>query len=144
MTNATIGWGGRCYLGTSTDVATLTQLAEVTEFPFPDDQVADIEATHMLSPGRRKEYIAGLIDGGSGDVIMNHVPGSVTDALCRAALAAGDARAFRVQLLQADSSYYQIDVNVIVKGYKRTAPIDGRLTATLTVRFTGAATETDV
>src|SRR5437763_11689639 len=110
MTSATIGWGGKCFLGTTADVATLVQLAEVTEFPLPEDQVADIEATHMLSPGRRKEYIAGLIDGGSGDVIMNYVPGSTTDALCRAALAAGDARAFRVELLQPDGSYYEIDV----------------------------------
>jgi hypothetical protein len=52
--------------------------------------------------------------------------------------------AFRVELLQADGSYYEIDVNVIVKGYKRSAPIDNRMEATLTVRFTGAATETDI
>jgi hypothetical protein len=63
-TAAMIGWGGKCFLGTSTDTSTLVQLAEVTAFPFPEDQVADVKATHMLSPGRREEYIAGLIDGG--------------------------------------------------------------------------------
>jgi hypothetical protein len=71
-------------------------------------------------------------------------PGSATDALCRAALAAGDARAFRVELLQPDGSYYEIDVGVIAKGYKRSVPIDGVLKATLTLRFTGASTETDI
>lgn len=144
MTLATIGWGGKAFLGTTSDPATLVQLVEVTAFPFPEDQVADVKATHMLSPGRREEYIAGLIDGGTGDVVMNYVPGSATDALIRAALAAGDARAFRIHLLQPDATYYEIDVTVIVKGYKRSAPIDNRMDATMTVRFTGASTETDI
>jgi hypothetical protein len=35
------------------------QLAEVEAIPFPEDQIADVKATHMKSPGRREEYIAG-------------------------------------------------------------------------------------
>jgi hypothetical protein len=143
-TGAMVGWGCEVFLGTSTDTATLIQLEEVIDFPFPEDQVADIEATHFLSPNKRKEYISGLIDGGTGDVVVNRIPGNVTDALLRAALGAGDARAFRVKELQSDGTYWQIDTTVIVKGYKRTAPIDNRKTATATLRFTGASSETDV
>jgi hypothetical protein len=116
----------------------------VTAFPFPEDMIADVKATHMLSPGRREEYIAGLIDGGTGDIVLNYVPGSATDALCRDLIATGATRAMRIQILQPDTTYYQIDVNVIGKQYKRSAPIDNRMEATLTVRFTGAATETDI
>jgi hypothetical protein len=141
-TAAQIGWGGKCYLQDSG--GTYVQLAEVTAIPFPEDQIADVKATHMLSPGRREEYIAGLIDGGTGDIAMNYVPGSATDVLCRDLVATGATRGLRVQLLQADGSYYEIDVNVIGKQYKRNAPIDNRMDATLTVRFTGAATETDI
>lgn len=143
-TEATIGWGLKAFLGTSALTSSLQELAEVTDAPFPEDQVADVEATNYQSAGRRKEYIAGLIDGGTGDLVMNYVPGSATDQLCRDALAAGDVRAFRLQILQADSTYWQVDVDVIVKGYKRTAPIDNVQKATMTVRFTGAATETDI
>lgn len=142
MTDATIGWGGRCYLQDSG--GTWVELTEVTETPFPDDQTADVEATHLQSPGRRKEYIAGLIDGGTGDIIMNWVPGSATDVLCRDLRDTGAVRGLRVDVLQADATYYRIEVDVIGKQYKRTAPIDGRKMATLTVRYTGAATETDI
>jgi hypothetical protein len=142
MTNATIGWGAKVYLADGS--AVLQQLVEVTAFPFPEDMIADVKATHLLSPGRREEYISGLIDGGTGDIVMNYVPGSATDALCRDLVATGATRAFRVQILQPDTTYYEIDVNVIGKQYKRSAPIDNRMEATLTVRFTGAATETDI
>ena len=141
-TAATIGWGTKIFLADANGV--LQQLQEVTEVPFPDDQIADVEATHLLSPNRRKEYIAGLIDGQTGDIIMNWVPGSATDLLCSDFKNSGAVRAMRVQVLQADSTYYQFDVSVIAKQYKKVAPHDNRMTATLTVRFTGAAVETDV
>lgn len=142
MTDATIGWGGKCYLQDAS--AAWVELAEVTETPFPDDQIADVEATHMLSPERRREYIAGLIDGGTGDIIMNYVPGSPTDVLCRDLRDSGATRGMRIDLLQPDSTYWRIEVEVIGKQYKRSSPIDNRRLATLTVRFTGAATETDI
>jgi hypothetical protein len=142
MTLATIGWGAKVYLQDGGGV--YQQLSEVTAFPFPEDAIADVKATHLLSPNRREEYIAGLIDGGTGDIVMNYVPGSATDALCRDLVASGSTRGFRVQILQPDTTYYEIDVNVIGKQYKRTAPIDNKMDATLTVRFTGASTETDI
>lgn len=142
MTDATIGWGGKLYLQDSGGA--WVQLDEVTETPFPEDQIADVEATHMLSPGRRREYIAGLIDGGTGDIITNYVPGSTTDALCRDLVATGDTRGMRIDVLQPDSTYYRIEVDVIGKQYKRNSPLDNRRVGTLTVRFTGASTETDI
>jgi hypothetical protein len=140
--DADIGWGGKCFLQDAS--ANWVELAEVTETPFPEDQIADVEKTHMQSPGRRREYIAGLIDGGSGDIVMNYIMGSPTDVLCRDLVSTGDTRGMRVDLLQSDASYYRIEVDVIGKQYKRTSPIDNRRMATLTVRFTGAATETDI
>lgn len=142
MTEATIGWGGKCWLQDA--AATWVQLEEVTAIPFPDDQIADVKATHMLSPGRREEYIAGLIDGGTGDIVMNYVPGSATDVLCRDLRDTGATRGMRVDVLQPDGTYWRIDVDVIGKQYKRDIPIDNRNTATLTVRFTGAAAESDI
>jgi hypothetical protein len=49
----------------------------------------------------------------------------------------------RVDLLQP-TQLLRIEVDVIGKQYKRSSPIDNRRMATLTVRFTGAATETDI
>jgi hypothetical protein len=141
-TEAQIGWGTRVFLQDASD--NWVELDEVTDVGFPDDQVADIEATNYKSPQKRKEFIAGLIDAGTGDVVMNYVPGSATDVLCRARRDAGDAKGMRIDLLQPDSSYWRVEVDMIAKGYKRSNPIDNRRQATLTVRFTGAVTETDI
>lgn len=141
-TDAQIGWGGKFFLQNEADE--WVELDEILETPFPEGETEDVEATHMQSPNRRREYIAGLINDGTGDVLMNYVPGSTTDVLCRDLQDAGITTGYRVQLLQPDSSYWQIQGECIVKKYGRNSPIDDRRTATLTVRFTGAAVETDI
>lgn len=141
-TDAQIGWGGRLYLQDS--LAAWIELSEILETPFPEDEIEDVRATHMQSPNRRHEYIAGLIDGGTGDIVMNYVAGSATDVLCRDLRDTGATRGMRIDLLQPDNTYYRIEVSVIGKKYARSSPIDDRRTATLTVRFTGAAVETDI
>lgn len=138
-TEAEIGWGGRVYLQDAD--ANWVELAEVTDVPYPDDQVGDVEKTHMQSPGRRKEYLSGLIDGGTGDIVMNWLPNSATDQLCTEFKNSGAVRGLRVDTLLSDGTYWRSEVSVIAKGYKKVTPIDGVKKATLTVRFTGAAAE---
>lgn len=138
MTSARIGYGSEFWLENASNV--LTQLGEILVVTPPNPQIADVEATHMLSPNRRREYIAGLIEDGEGTFEMNLVPGSTTDTLIQAALTDGVARDYRIVL--PDGAFgWKIEGTCIVKGYERTAPIDDRMTATLTVRFTGASTE---
>src|ERR1044072_374292 len=79
MTEARIGWGGKFYLSTDNTEANLFQLQEVREVGFPSDETDEVEATQLLSPGRRKEFIAGLIDGGEFNATFNYVPGGATD-----------------------------------------------------------------
>src|SRR5688572_28259415 len=67
-----------------------TPVAEVIEVT-PGETTADrVEATHMGSPGRRREYIAGLIDNGEASFTINWVPGNATDALIRTLMASGE------------------------------------------------------
>lgn len=139
MTTAVgIGSGAEFWLDNASNV--LTQLSEILSVALPNSQVEDVEATHMAST--RREYIAGLIDDGEGTVEMNYVPGSATDTLIRAAVADGVTRSYKVVLQVADGSTWQVTGDCIVKGYERNTPIDDRMTATMTIRFTGAATET--
>ena len=134
-----IGWGGKFFLKNAADA--YVELEEVIETPFPESEVEDVEKTHQKSPGRRRQYISGLIDDGTGDVLMNWVPGSATDELCREALSDGGVRGYKVHALLADGSYHQIEGECVVKGYKRASPIDNRRTATLTIRFSGEPEE---
>jgi predicted secreted protein len=138
-TEAQIGIGAEFWLE-ATAGGTLTQLAEITAVSLPNAQVAEVEATHFGSPNRRREYVSGLIDDGEGTFEMNYMPGSATDALIRAALADHAARGYEIRVPDG-SGEWVISGDCIVTGYERNVPIDDRMTATMTVRFTGASTE---
>ena len=136
-TNVGIGLGTEFWLDNA--AGSLTQLSEVLGVTPPNPQVADVEATHMASTAR--EFIAGLIDYGEGSFEFNYIPGNATDVLIRAAIADGVARSFQIALPVADGSTWEISGDCIVKGWERNIPIDDRMTATLTVRFTGSPSE---
>lgn len=137
-TEALIGLGAEFHL--EDDASLLTQLGEILSVTPPNPTVEDVEATHFGSPNRRREYIAGLIEDGEGTFEMNLVPGSSTDTLIQTALTDGVTRGYKIVL--PDGAFgWEITGDCIVKGYERNVPIDDRMTATLTVRFTGASTE---
>lgn len=138
MTAARIGYGTEFYLDDA--MGALTKLDEVLSVTPPNPQVADVEATHMTSPNRRREYIAGLIEDGEGTFEFNYVPGNATDDLIQAALSDGAVRSYKI-ILPDGTSGWEITGDCIVKGWVRNVPIDDRMTATLTVRFTGASNE---
>lgn len=138
-TSVGIGLGAEFWLDSTSDV--LTQLSEIISVALPNSQQEDVEATHMASTNRRREFIAGLIDDGEGSIEMNYVPGSATDVLIRAALSDGVTRDYKVVLPVADGTTWEVTGDCIVKGYERNVPIDDRMTATLTIRFTGSSSE---
>lgn len=138
MTEALIGYGTEFWLDNAS--AVLTQLDEVLSVTPPNPQVADVEATHMLSANRRREYIAGLVEDGEGTFEFNYVAGGATDLLVQAAIADGVARSYKI-VIPDGATGWEITGECIVKGWERAIPIDDRMTATLTVRFTGASTE---
>lgn len=139
MTAVGIGYGATFWLANSS--GTLTKLSEIISITPPNPQTDDVEATHMESPNRRKEYIAGLIEDGNGTFEMNWVPGSATDQLIVEAQNSGTVRSYKIVLALADGSFQNITGSAIVKGYERQLPIADRMTGTLTVRFTGASTQ---
>jgi xanthine/CO dehydrogenase XdhC/CoxF family maturation factor len=141
MTEARIGWGGKLFLSTDNTEANLVQLAEVVSCTFPQDQADEVEVTHLLSPGRRKEFKAGLIDGGDVTVQLNYVPLGATDLLLVAARTTGDTRKVRFEIPD-DSGTGTIDANVTTQAFvKRYAPDNmepgSKITATLILRITG-------
>lgn len=138
MTEAAIGYGAEFWLENNS--GTLVQLDEIVAVTPPNSQTADVEATHMKSPNRRREYIAGLIDDGEGTFEMNLMPGSTTDLLIQQAQTEGDQRNYRIYI--PDGAFgWRISGSCIVKGYERKVPIDDRMMATLTIRFSGSADE---
>lgn len=145
MTDARIGWGGKLYVSTDNTEANLVELVEVRECGFPQDETDESEATHLQSPGRRKEFVAGLIDGGEFTATLNYVPGSATDLLLSAAKVAGTTRSIRI-VIPDESGTGAADWNITTSAFvKRYAPdnmIPGEvITATAVFRVTGASEE---
>lgn len=139
MTAAKTGWGGAFWLDSAVDV--LTELVEVVSFTLPNGESETIEATHLKSPNRRREYIPGLIEDGELEVVINYVPGSATDILLRAALDDGVTRDWMATVPRATTNW-EVTGDGIVTGYDRGSVVaDGKMEGTVTIRVTGAVTE---
>jgi predicted secreted protein len=138
MTEAQIGWGAEFWLDNSS--GTLTELGEITGIGLPSPETAEVEATHFKSPNRRREYISGLIEDGEATFEMNYVPGSATDVLVREAQTSGTTRDYMI-VIPDGAGTWEVTGSCIVRRYERSVPIDDRMTASLTVRFTGAVAE---
>lgn len=141
MTEARIGWGGKVLLSTDDTEGNLTELAEVVSATFPTDETDEVDATHLQSPGRRKEFISGLIDGGECTVTMNYDPGSATDLLLTAAKSTGDTRKVRFEIPDNTGTGvidWNITTSCFVKKYAPDTMTTGeKITATATLRITG-------
>lgn len=137
---ARIGWGTGFKLANAAGV--LTELDEVTNIALPEETADDVEVTHYKSPGRRKEYIGGLIEPGEGSIELNYVPGSATDVLLKAAH--GQRRAFEAELPDENGDpAWKISGYLIVKSRSRSIPVGDRLQMTVSVRYTGASDEAE-
>jgi predicted secreted protein len=141
-TEALIGMGSEFWMDNNAGTPVLTKLGEITGIPLPNPQTGEIEATHFGSPNRRREYISGLIEDGEGDIALNYIPGSATDALLRGAQSSGATKGYKIVIpADMEGGTWEITGDLIVKGYERGVPMDDKMTATVSIRFTGASTE---
>lgn len=142
-TEARTGWGGEVHLSTDATTGNLVELVEVVSFDTPQDEADEVEATHLKSPNKRKEFIQGMIDGGEATITLNCVPGGATYNLLLAAKAAGDTRAVRFILPdQVGDPDWQIDTFGFVKRFSPGTVTGGdKIEATAVIRISGAQTE---
>lgn len=138
MSDATIGYGLTLEVGTTTSTTpTYFELAEVTSCQPPQGTVDDVDVTHMKSPQRRREFIAGLTDSGQAAATMNYVPASATDVFLEAWRASGETR--KLRLTYADGTIVEF-FGYISTYSPDNVPIDGKMGATLNMKVTGAIT----
>lgn len=137
MTEAILGYDTGYEIWDSTlSVPAYVPVAEVT-MVTPGSATADrVEATHMKSPGRRREYIAGLIDSGEASIEINWVPGSATDELIRRVFESGETVLHRITFPNKARVAFEAQIT----GYEKDVPVDDRMTATITVSVSGAET----
>lgn len=135
---ASIGWGGEAWLHNGT---ALTELVQVTGFTLPNEEVEQVETTHLKSAGRRKTYTDGLVEGGEVTINLNYRPLSDTDVLIRAAQAARDSREVELHIPEAGTIVAVASFMGTVIGYDRgEVTAGGLMTGSVTIRVDSAET----
>lgn len=129
MTDAAIGYGSKYLIAG-------VQIAEVINITPGEATVERVNASHMQSPGRRREYIAGMIDSGEASFEINWVPGAATDVLLRGLLASGAIEEHAIVF----PGGVMVSFDASVTGFAKVLPIEDRMTATITVAVTGDET----
>ncbi|AHK42211.1 putative major tail protein V [Ensifer adhaerens OV14] len=136
-TLASIGYGSFFHVSQD-DGATWIELAEVFDITPPSDTVDVVDATHMQSPNRTREFISGLSDPGEASFEMNFVPGSASDAKIREIRTAGSRVKCRITFPNSVKWIF----SGLVTGYEPAVPTDDKMTATVTFKVTGSYTST--
>ena len=140
MTAAKTGWGGEFHF--TNDSAVLTELVEVKGFTLPNGTVEQLDATHLKSPNRRREKIAGMIDDGDLVVRLNYVPGSPTDLLIMQAFTEGDIRAYEAEIPRASGVNWVVSGTAFISAVDRGEVVaDAIMEVAVTFTLSGSSTE---
>lgn len=136
-TEASIGYGSLFDISRDSE-ATWIPVGEVYDITPPNDTVDEIDATHMQSPNRTREFIPGLIDPGEASFEQNFIPGSASDVLIRELKGAGERVRCRITFPNGVTWKF----SGWVSGYEPAVPTDDKMTATVTWRVTGPTVST--
>ena len=134
VTAARIGYGSLFAISTAGAAGPWSDIAEITNLTPPSDQLDIIDATHMQSPNATREFILGLNDPGECSFEMNFIPGSDADDLLQAVRAARAKVNCRITFPNLVTWTFE----GILTGYEPDAPIDEKMSATVTIKVTGS------
>jgi len=105
MSQAMIGWGTYLKRGNGATPEVFTAIAELLTVTPPSNASDEVEVTHLVSAGKRKEFIQGLIDSGECAFTANFIPTSGTqdwDTGLISLQAAGDVVNWRIECYEDD------------------------------------------
>lgn len=133
MTQALIGYGSFFHVSQD-DGTTWIEIAEVFDITPPSSTVDQIDATHMQSPNRNREFISGLSDPGSASFEMNFVPGSPSDILIQSIRASGE----QVQCRITFPNGVTWEFTGQIESYEPAIPTDDKMTASVSFKVSGS------
>lgn len=138
-----IGYGAEFEVrdGTQSD-SDWVSLGLITNLTPPNDTVDQIDITHMQSPGRRKQYVAGLSDPGEMSLDLNYMPGRPTDEFVIAWRRSGETRESRIKYPTTTSLVDTFPT--FVSSYAPGIPAADKMTATLGLKVAGDVVRTGV
>ncbi len=139
MADESTGFGSTFSIG---NPVTLVKLANIEEFPDLPSFTRDLlDTTNFETEGGFMTYMGSpLKDGAESDLVMKIGLGSASDVACRAAMADGKERPYKMVLPTANGTW-EVSGKLIVRNYVRTNPKADIRLATLTVKWSGISTE---
>ena len=140
MSSATSGFGTLIKAGDAASPEVFTTIAEVTNLSGPSLTTETIDVTNHSSASNFREKIASLKDGGEVTFSINYLPANAThkDATGGILNDWKNRTARNFQIVWSDSGSTTWPFTGIVTGFTPTAPIDGALTADVTITISAA------
>lgn len=135
-TQARLGYGVKLRLGDgATPTETFAEIAEIKTLDDGDSAEA-VEVTNHQSPGRRKQFIPGLIDGDEISLTLNYIPGHATHSLAAGLRGlVGVQRNFR---LEEPGNSTGVQVSCVITNVGRSYPVENAMEMSVTLKKTGA------
>ncbi len=126
-------------IGDGGTTETFTTIAEVTNISGPKLSVNTIDVTSHSSTG--KQFISGLKDGGEVTFTINFAPTGATHSRTSGLLKDYENRTLRnFQLVFPDAGSTTWSFAALVTNFDAKMPVDGALTADVTLKVSGVPT----
>ena len=141
MSNGIAAFGTLLKIGDGATPEDFTPIEEVVNITGPGLSTDPIDMTHQGSPGKCKEFIAGLKDGGEVTFDLNYIPTAVTHNATAGLIndwENGTKRNF--QLVFPDIGNTTWAVTALVTGFEPSAPVEDKLAASVTLKVSGQPT----
>lgn len=120
-----------------------TAIAECRNITGPNLTLGTVETTHMTSTGAWREYISTLLDAGEISFEINFLPAGATHDITTGLLhfmVTHRATAQTYALVLTDAALTTWSFSAFITAFNLTAPVDGKLTANVTLKVTGQPT----
>lgn len=137
MTQASIGYGSFFHISQDSG-STWIEIAEVFDITPPSSTVDMVDATHMQSPNREREFISGLSDPGSASFEMAFIPGSPSDLKIQEIRGAGERVLCRITFPNAVKWQF----TGLLETYEPAIPTEDRMTASVSFKVSGSTVTT--
>ena len=141
MTSATSGFGTLLKEGDGGSPEAFTAIAEVRSLSGPSSTMSPIDVTNHQSTSGWREFVAGLLDGGQVTLDINYLPANATHNASTGFLNTYENKTSRNFLLRfPDAAGTTWAFKGFFDSVSPTAPIDGALTASVSIKITGVVT----
>lgn len=133
-TEAMIGYGSRFSTESAPGSGIYLDFPEVTNITPPSDTIAMIDASHMQSPNKTREFISGMNDPGECKFSINFVPGTGADAKIQQIRAAKARVSNRITFPNGVAWTF----DALLQNYTPSVPTEEKMTAEVSWKVTGS------